>query len=220
MKRKIVGILVCMLLLTTTFSVMAGDEEDPEIIDDEEEDFDIFGPLMQYQLLQRFFARYNIFKISDYDAIDIVTSWIYENSDEPEYLYASVKVKNLAYVGQRAVFSVHWSYGGKNWGVGAHAHTNGQFLSCFSGESRTRNNYEAEVTLDFEGNIITFKLRKDTVGNPQPGDILTETWAWTCLRFAFQPLSWIFGGEMAKDYAPGLTETGAADYGRDYEIQY
>jgi hypothetical protein len=199
---------------------MAGDEQDPEITDDEDEDFDLFGPLIRYQILQRFFLRYNIFKLGDFDAIDIVSSWIYENSDESDYLYAAVKVKDLEHIGQRAVFSVHWSYNGKNWGVGAHAFAKGQYISCFAGESRSREKYESEVTLDLENNIVTFKLKKDTVGNPQPGEILTKTWAWTCLRFSFEPLSWLFGGELAKDYAPGITETGAADYGRDYEILY
>jgi hypothetical protein len=220
MKKKLVGILVCMLMLTTTFSVMAGDEQDPEIIDDESEEFDLFGPLLRYQFLERFFLRYHIFTDSDLDAIDILSAWIFEKSDDPDYLFASIKVRNLQYVSQRSVFSVHWSYNGKNWGVGSHCHTNGRYVSCFAGEDRTRDHYEAECTYDLDNSIITFKLRKDIVGNPQPGDKLINTWAWTCLRFSFEPLSWIFGGELAKDYAPGITETGAADYGRDYEILY
>ena len=220
MKEKIIVISICMLFLVSAFTVSAGDESDPEIIDDEEENFDLFGPLIDNQLIQRIFVRFQIFNLEDFDAIDIVSSWIYENSQEPNYLFAAVKVKNLEYMSQRGVFTVHWRYNDKNWGVGSHIHSSGQYINCFAGEDHTSAKTQAEVNYDLENNIVTFKLAKDSVGDPQPGEVLTNTWSWACLRFTFEPLSWIFGGEMAKDYAPGLTDIGNADYGRDYTIKY
>ena len=63
MKKRILGIFVCMLLIITilpmTGTVMAGDEENPEI---EDEAGDALGYL------------------------DVLSAWFYENPDEPNYL--------------------------------------------------------------------------------------------------------------------------------------
>jgi hypothetical protein len=65
MKKKIVGIFICTLLITTilpiTGTILAGDEEDPEIVD--EPDDDVF------------------------DYLDIISAWFYEKEEEPDYLF-------------------------------------------------------------------------------------------------------------------------------------
>ena len=224
MKKKIIGIFVVMLLISTilpiTGTVFAGDEEDPEITDEEQENWDIFGPLINNPILFKIFQLLGIFDTSAFDTIDIVSAWIYENPDKPSYLYAGLKLENLEFINQRTVYSVHWECNGIKYVVGSHTHTNGQYISCFGGKDR-KEQHEAEGSFDLENNIVTFKIHKDFVGNPQPGDILTTTWAWTALRFTFEPLTWLFLGELAKDYAPGVDEeTSEPEYGRDYIIQY
>ena len=225
MKRKIIGIFICTLLIATmlpiTGTVIAGSEEDPEINDEEQEDWDICGPFISNPYLFKIFSLLGVFDIESFDVIDIVSAWFYECSDNPDYLYAAVKVEDLIFINQRTIYSVHWTYNGKNYGVGSHTHSDGQQISCFGGEDRTRNLYEAECIYDLENNIITFKINKEFVGNPQPGEMLTDTWAWTALRFTFEPLTWLFLGELAKDYAPGVDEeTYEPEYGRDYIIKY
>ena len=64
-----------------------------------------------------------------------------------------------------------------------------------------------------------FKLKKEYAGNLQQGDILTNTWAWTALRFNFEPMTILFSnGELVKDGAPFIEDN--KDYGADYIIQY
>ena len=71
MSRKIIGIFVCVLLISNIIpvAVMAGDEENPEIIDE----------------------LYD----TDLDKLDIKSVWFYEKLNEPEYLFISMKIKNL-----------------------------------------------------------------------------------------------------------------------------
>jgi hypothetical protein len=65
MKKKIIGIFVCMLLISTilpiTGTVFAGDEEDPEIVDEPEDDV--------------------------FDYLDIISAWFYEKAEMPDYLF-------------------------------------------------------------------------------------------------------------------------------------
>ena len=63
MRRKIIGILICALLITSvlpiTGTVFAGDEENPEIVD-------IIGD-------------------TELVFLDIESAWFYEKIDEPDY---------------------------------------------------------------------------------------------------------------------------------------
>ena len=72
---------------------------------------------------------------------------------------------------------------------------------------------------DFENDIITFKFRKEFAGDLQRGDVLTNTWAWTALRFNYEPMTILFSnGELVKDAAPFIESN--TDYGKDYIIQH
>jgi hypothetical protein len=62
-------------------------------------------------------------------------------------------------------------------------------------------------------------MDKKFIGDPQPGDLLIRTFAWTALRFNFEPLSLLFSdGELVKDAAPFIENN--SDYGRNYQIVY
>jgi hypothetical protein len=67
MRKKIIGLFVCMLLITTILPItaMAGDENDPEISDTTGD------------------ARMNV---------DIQKAWFFEDPATPEYLYITLKV--------------------------------------------------------------------------------------------------------------------------------
>ena len=215
--KKIIGIFVCMLLITTILpmTVMAGDENNPEIVDEEN---DCSGPLVIHPMRLKVLQIFGILPIDSFDCFDLVSAWFYENSNEPEYLYAAVKLKDLSAVDQDALYSVSWSYKGKDYVVGSHLWQNGEKTSCIVGISRwlTIGYKTAEATYDFEKNIVTFKFSKENIGNPNPGDIITQTYAGSGLRLNFQPLTLLFGsGELVRDSAP---KTGT--YGKDYIIQY
>jgi hypothetical protein len=215
--KKIIGILLCMLLITTTFSakVMAGDEQDPEIVD---ETNDLFGIFTRNIKILNFFTKLNIFKIETFDFMDITSAWFYENPDKPDYLYTAIKLKNLDFINQRTIYAMHWEFEGKNYAVGTHIISNGEILGFFAGETFgifNKNRYgpyhDANGSFDLENDIVFFEIQKNVIGDPEPGDVLTKTDAWTGLRFIFEPLTIPLGGEVAKDWA---------GYGRDYIIEY
>lgn len=215
--KKIIGILLCVLLITTTFSakVIAGDEQDPEIVD---ETNDLFGIFTRNIKILNFFTKLNIFKIETFDFMDITSAWFYENPDNPDYLYTAIKLKNLDFINQRTIYAMHWEFEGKNYAVGTHIISNGEILGFFAGETfgifnknRYGPYYDANGSFDLENDIVFFEIQKNVIGDPEPGDLLTKTDAWTGLRFIFEPLTIPLGGEVAKDWA---------GYGRDYIIQY
>jgi len=220
MRNKLKCILICAVMLTMTFSsiVFAGDENDPEIKDNYN---DQFGALVEYPTRMRTRIALTLLQIDSFDFIDIDSAWFYENELESEYLYTALKLKDLRINSQRAIYSIHWTFNGAAYAVGSHIYNNGQNYSCFVGlDKRFNNNWQkAEVSFDFDSNTITFKIDKKHIGNPQLGDYLTRTYAWTALRFNFEPLCLLFSdGELVKDCAPFIENNN--EYGKNYMIQY
>jgi len=221
MKKKIVGLFVCMLLITTILPItaMAGSEEDPEIRDNLN---DLWGPLVDYPTSLRTRIALILLQTDSFDFIDIHSAWFYENEFEPNYLYAALKINDLSVTPQRAIYTIHWKCNGVPYAVWSHLTNNGQNYSHSVGVDKRFNYrwYDAEVTYDFNRSIVTFKMDKQDIGNPQPGDLLNRTLAWTALRFNYQPLTLLFSkGELVLDAAP-LQENNTDYYGRDYVIQY
>jgi len=129
----------------------------------------------------------------------------------------------LEVVSQRVVYSIHWTYNGLRYAIGSHIYNNGLNSSCFVGLDRHFSLFskfrDAENFYDFDNDIITFKFRKEYAGDLHQGDILTNTWAWTALRFNYEPMTILFSnGELVKDAAPFIEDN--EDYGKDYIIQY
>jgi hypothetical protein len=153
--------------------------------------------------------------------MDIDSAWFYENEFEPDSLYAALKLKDLSITTQRAIYTIHWTFNGVPYCVWSHLYNNGQSYSASVGVDKRFifRAQDAEVTYNFDRNIITFKMDKEYIGDPQPGDLLIKTLAWTAFRFNFEPFSLLFSdGELLKDVAPFLENN--QDYGRDYVIQY
>ena len=200
-------LIICSLFLTSC--AFAGDEENPEVTD---EINDIFGPLIEDpDLFSRMKATGRLGDIENFDFIDIVSAWFYENSDEPDFLYSAVKVKNLEFKDDRGIYAMHWVYNDLEYGVGVHTHSDGKYKSFFAGISPSGPYEKVTGSFDLEKNIVTFRIPKILIGYPSKGDILTQTDAWNALRFKIESATWPYGGELAKDWA---------GYGQDYEIQY
>jgi hypothetical protein len=220
LKRKNICILFSALILASliNYIVIAGDEENPEIIDDEE---DLFGSFIEHPIRLKIFQAIGILKIDNYDSIDIKSAWFYEESDNPDYLFGAIKINDLQIISQRAVYSIHWKYNGLPYAVGSHIYNNGKNSSFFVGlDKRFNFNFkECEGNYNFENDIVTFKFKKEFVGNPKPGDILKYTWAWTAIRFNFEALTILFSdGELVKDAAPFILDNN--QYGENYIIKY
>ena len=83
MRKKIVSIVMMMLLLLGSFSIIvsAGSEENPEV-KDRKLDVLFLGILP-------FFPQMN-YKNADFESV-----WFYEQESNPEYLYVSMKIRDL-----------------------------------------------------------------------------------------------------------------------------
>jgi len=197
MKMKIVGIFVCTLLISTilpiTGTVFAGDEENPEIVD-------VTGD-------------------TDLDFLDIESAWFYEKADESDYLFTALKIKDLKEA-FNAVYSISWAYNDVVYvsGLSTYYYKDKEFR----GGLRQRATYwqwksmpECIGVFDQNTDIITWKMLKSNIGNPQKGDVLTNTEASAVAGFPFSFI-YFFTGKNYKDFAPD----NYGDYGQDYIIQY
>jgi len=214
MRKKLTGLFICMLLITTLFSttgiVTAGSEQNPEIVDETD---DLFGTFIRMPILLNIFKGLKIFNLETFDFMDIKSAWFYEIQGQPEYLYTAIKMNDLVFINQRTIYAMHWNFDGKSYAVGVHVYSNGAIKSFFAGRTMGRWGVYEEAGGSFEINndIVRFQIPKNLIGDPEPGDVLTQTDAWTGLRFIFEPFTIPLGGEVAKDWA---------GYGSNYTIQY
>jgi hypothetical protein len=219
MKNKIITILISILIITS-LKVIAGDINNPEITDDQD---DFFGSFIEHPFRYQLFHLIGLLPMENFDFLDIESAWFYEEEENPEYLFASLKLKDLEIISQRAIYTLHWKFNDVKYAVGSHIFNNGLNIGCMVGYDRHLsilcNFKEAEVIYDFDNDIVTFKFKKEDAGNLEKGDILTNTYAWTALRFNFEPITILFSnGELIKDAAPFIESNN--DYGLEYIIQY
>jgi hypothetical protein len=203
MNRKIVGITLCILLVATLFPVarlvVAGDEENPEI---EDEAGDV---LLGY--------------------IDVLSAWLYEKSDDPDYLYASLKIADYKEV-WFTVYAIHWKHEGiRYWDTALHVGS----LRDFPNEKNLHWSYgwyfrvmgmpgrsmdtDISGSINREKGIITWRIPKSEIGDLQPGDVLTQLHVFTAQRF---------GGSLIP-FGPlfrGFCDTTNPLESKEYIIQY
>jgi len=209
--KRIVGIVVCMLLILMLLpiSAIAGDETNPEISDKTGD------------------ARF---------ALDIQKAWFFENSTTPEYLYITIQVRgfHINYYGAY-LYDVYWTMNNVNYflfaGLGIYMNGAGGRVSTTAGivGIDTNWNYDITVSLGQLGmnGTITCKIPKSIIGNPHTGDVLAKTKAWASQRTPLMAKIgwdaffrvWLFkhlglNSLNLMDFAPD------SGYGSDYIIQY
>ena len=206
MRNKIFAFLVSMLFILTVISmnVFAGSEEDPEIIDEEEDDVQ--------------------------DNFNILSAWFYEKEEEPNYLYTALKLKNIDTAKTKQHLVVKWEHEGVECAASLHiGYDEDWWFSYQAGYGHgwwfQEHYQEIEGEFDEETGIITCKIPKNIINDPDKGDVLTNTRASAFQRFGFigmlgfdrwfiHSLIFIITGKSASDFAPN------DGYGRDYIIQY
>ena len=206
--KRMVGIFVCVLLITTTipFVVKAGDQDHPEITD-------TVGDARAY--------------------LDIKKAWLYEDPSSPQMLYTTLEITKPNIIPFKQHLVVQWQMNGEYYAsmlvIGYNVT---QWLEFYSIIGRGQLGdpqptvYAIEGTFDTTKGTVTFSIPKSTIGNPTPGDILTNTHAQCFERFrfwgrlGFTPFlrDYIFDKVLKKwqleDFAPD------SGYGSDYIIQY
>jgi hypothetical protein len=185
MKRKMISIVATLILLSTWYPfsgiIGAGDENNPEIIDGTGD--------------------------TPFPFSDIHSAWFFENEVEPNYLYISLKFQSLWWK-WRVERTVYWEFEGvsytsyhKVWTI-----RNEDWLLIADDSFN-----DVTGIYDLETGVLTWKIPKSMIGDPQPGDLLTKLHAFG----GFEP-SYLIGGGLVlfRDDAP---DTG---FGSDYQIQY
>lgn len=180
MKRRIIGILVCMLLLITLFPInaTAGDEENPEIEDDTWQIWDLIK------------------------GFNILSAWF---SNDDINLYVSIKMADIQ---PRAFFAstVIWTYNEVQYFASFQG--NHYYFGNYNNNIYLWEYKDATGTLEIDKNIITIIIPLNEIDNPSEGEKLTSTWAmshWGLIGLNFHfPLdrapNW---GTYGKDYIIG-----------------
>jgi hypothetical protein len=206
MYKKIFSIVVCMLFIFTLMSVnvFAGSEEDPEILDEKDEEV--------------------------IEHLDIISAWFFEKEDEPDYLFTALKLKDINIQKPVQLLTLHWYFNDVQYASGLRIGYKIPWVEYIAGKAE---GWWFWFQVDFkpitgeydeEKGIITCKIPKNFIGNPEQGDILTKTKASTIQRFGFRGRLglenlWLIAffrltsGKVPWDGAP-------YEYGRDYIIKY
>jgi hypothetical protein len=195
MNKKIFSILILITLIITIIPVLglAGSEENPEIKD-------VIGD-------------------SELIFLDIESAWFYEEEENPEYLYISMKINDLKEK-FNALFSVRWTLKNEVYvsGLDTHYSKNNVFRSGLRQRAthwQWKNMPECYGLFDTDTDIITWEILKSNIGNPQKGDILHNTEASAVPGFPYSFIYFMLGRDY-RDFAPDPSNV----YGKDYIIIY
>jgi len=204
--KKIIGILVCALLVVTLFpiSIIAGNSDGPEV-EDRIRDVKLFGFL---GLVPQFLLKH----------VDVVAAWFSEDSENPDDLSITLELRDFESQTRmlQAVYVVEWSYNNNHYGVAVHTDPQGigDFLVGKSedGDSIFDRWDICYGTHDEDSNTITWTVSKETVGNPPPLSRLTNIQPHTHLRFTTE--SGLPRMDLLKDLS------GNAKSIKDYTVEY
>jgi len=202
MKIKMISIVVILLLtLTVTpWPVLAGDVDNPEI-QDRIFDVKLFG-ILPYPLQNK--LKY----------ADIVSVWFHENNGTPDYLYVTLKIRDLEEKtnGLEAIYDVDFRFNSVLYITCVHANPMG-FGPFFIGKSMDGDDdFEfwdnCDGNFNVENNTITWIVPKVIIGDPHHGNKIMDIFPSTHLRFTddsglplidlFKDLSW--NAKKLKDY--------------------
>ena len=207
MKNKIITVLISFIFISS-LSALAGNINDPEITDDKG---DSFGYL------------------------DIDSVWFFEEIENPDFLFVSMKINEPSLKKFQQTFAVFWEYNDEEYACSLHLGFDikedwGQYNT---GESSGKapnggaKNYRINGKYSTADGIITWDIPKEFIGNPQKNDVLTNTWSNAFRRLGFlgrigfsrpilDNLIYRYLGNSLWDYAPDVY----GEFGGDYILKY
>ena len=204
MKKKIFNILICTFLIAIIFpitgTVFAGSEEDPEV---EDRIFDV-----------KLFGLFPIMPQYNFKYVDIISAWINEESDNPDYLYMNLKIRALKETTERcdAIYVISWTLNSIAYSASVHIFPEGPTALLAGSIDAERNDYVDYVicdgNIDVNNDIITWIIPKDSIGYPSNSNKLENIAPHTHLRYTessgfpmwdlFKDLPW--NAKIIKDY--------------------
>jgi hypothetical protein len=206
--KKIINFFLCLIITSTFFTINlnANLNNDPEIKDETGD------TLFRY--------------------VDILSVWFFENSDEPEYLYIKMEIRDLSRSWIGGLYQIEWTYNDVIYAsfasIGYMGSSIPKGLICGEYGRGTNNDLfnmkSCDGNIDIEMGLITWKIPKINIGNPDVGDILREPWSKSCFSGIYGIMSFLrYIPILARDLAPTYTdEDGLSrfEYGREYIIKY
>jgi hypothetical protein len=142
--------------------------------------------------------------------LDIVTFSIYEDSDEPGFLYATMDLRDFRYSERLSVYVIYWTYECTHYYAITHIHTGGEAISIKAGYfdiSGTAHSTPINGDINEEESTLTWFVPKDIIGNPEAGDEFTDIHANTFLVLQ-KGCEMKFPIYLAKDIARPLIRAG------------
>lgn len=118
--------------------------------------------------------------------LDIVSFSIFEDTDEPEFLHANMRIRNFKYSELRSCYYIYWKYDGTRCFAGTNTHTKGEYVRSIAGywdADDTAHYSTINGEINEEDNTLTWTIPKDLILNPEAGDQLVEIYAGTFLIY-------------------------------------
>ena len=154
-----------------------------------------------------------------------MSAWFYEDPDEPEYLFTVLKINDLKNSWMGGLYGVFWKFNGNLFtsliGLGLQSSPilplvgrSSKYLEPYPGMEYINNMPTCDFNIDKDSMIITWKILKNNIGNPEQGDVLYDTEAQSCFFSNFGLMSFLRYFSMFQDLAP------FGGYGANYTIQY
>lgn len=122
-----------------------------------------------------------------FNFLDIRSFSLYEMTDTPEYIYASMEVTKFQYSEYRSVYVIYWCYNGIDYYASFYTHSLGEYVTPFCGywEENHIDYHNTIIDGDIleEENRITWKIPKNLIGDPNNGEMLRNIHAATYLMY-------------------------------------
>ena len=198
------SMLVLFILLSSIGVVSAGSEDDPEIID---KTFDV-----------KFLGLIPFFPQMNYKRTDITSVWFYEQENDPDHLYVSMKLRGFETNTDtyEYIYVVRWIYRDTYYAVCTKFLPEKTPLSRVGILDAGLNDYvsshDCDESFDTEAHCITWKIEKEDIDDPPQKTLLNGIFAFTNIRFPLDSVKVKF--DLFKDFSSN------ANLVKDYQIQY
>ena len=184
-------------------TILAGDENDPEIVDPED---DVLLFALAYVPILNPFCKH----------VDVVSGWFHESSDDPDILYATLKLNEYKPCRLLVVYSLFWSYNNTSYAAFAMIARGNDYLVGIQVQETNFIEVTDFYSINPNNNTITFAIAKEFIGNPEPGHFLENPFALGAIRFVSESLADLLMHIVNSNILVADLTFG----GSDYTIQY
>lgn len=203
--KKWTSYIICIILSAGIISpvVYAGDENDPEIIDPED---DVLLFALAYVPILNPFCKH----------VDVISGWFHESPDEPDILYATIKVNEYKPCRLLVAYALFWSYNSTSYAACAVIARGDDYFVGLQIQETNFIEVSDFYSINPTNNTITFAIPKEYIGNPEPGHVLENPFALGAIRFVQENLADLLMRMVNSNVL-------VADFtyeGLDYTIQY